>query len=400
MKRIRSIILTTVILGTLVGCGEEFTRDQTRSFIKYYGTYQTDAGWDIQRILSGGYAIAGSMVPDTTSKPVLIITDDAGNQVSGSPFVFGGDLSGAGRAVLVLDDGYLLGGTVSDTATDGESQTDWYVVRADMEGNELWSIQLGGEENDVLNHMANRREGGFVLAGKRSTNEQEDVWVVMVDENGNQLFDFLGNTLDDDDEANYILPTNDGYLVSCTYDDVLLDGTDLYVALLDSACNSTTTLTLGTEDYEFARTIRPYNSGYVAMCYTENTTSSLSEVRLYTFGLAGQNFENTDLLATIPVAGTDFKGEDLTVLENGTIVVVGTQEQNENQDAFLMFILENVDSAQGYDLLGTEVFGGSGNQTGVAIEQTYDGGLIFTGNNNVGGNNLITLIKTNAEGKF
>ncbi len=56
------------------------------------------------------------------------------------------------------------------------------------------------------------------------------------------------------------------------------------------------------------------------------------------------------------------------------------------------------------DQLGNQIFfrtfGGSGFQRAKAVDLASDGGYIITGSNESGGNSMLTLIKTDADGEL
>ncbi|MEX2371877.1 MAG: hypothetical protein WD578_12795 [Bacteroidales bacterium] len=389
------ILYVILLIFPLVfhACTDELTDLQKDSFMKFYGSYLNDAGRDVKALPSGGYAITGNIVPDSIVKMALIITDEAGNQVEGSPWFYGGKYQTGGTTLLLLEDGYLLGGTLVDTASDGELYTDMFLVKTDAAGNEVWSQRYGNEESDLLNHVIHRKTGGFVLAGKKTTNENEDLWIVMVDENGNKLYDFTGKDVDDDDEANFLISTGNGYLCACTYDDGSMEGTDIYILSLNENCSPEGSTVLGTEDDDIARTIIRYQDGFAVMGYTENTLTGQNDISVYTFSVENHNFKNVQKMATLSEPLADLTGEDCVVNSKGDIAIIGSREANDNRDMYLV-IIDSSGSIVGEPAL----FGGSGNQTGQAIDKTADGGLILTGSNAFGGNTVITLVKTDAGG--
>lgn len=393
MKPILFPVLLLVFAVMFSSCDDELTELQTGTFVKMFGSYRNDAGNDVKALSSGGFAVAGTMVPDSVAKMVLILTDEAGNQLPGSPFWFGGEYQTGGSAILTLADGYLLGGQLIDTTAEDRLESDIYIVRTDAEGNELWSRRIGGEGNDGLSHMAKGIGGGYVIAGKKNLNGNDDLWIILVDENGDLLFDFTGSDAEHDDQAEFALNTGTGYLVACTYDEGSLGGTDILIASLDKYCNVTDTWTFGTGNNDIARSIVRYNDGYLAMGYSENPATGLNQVVLYSFTVEADLIKNGAAFATISMTGADLTGEDCVVSQSGEIIVFGTMEVNENRDMALLRINE-----EGGMVADPETYGALGNQTGNALDKTPDGGLILVGNNTLEGNSLISLIKTNAQG--
>lgn len=74
---------------------------------------------------------------------------------------YGGNDDDIGKAVLVLDDGYLLGGT---TKSFGRIQSDAYLVKINKNGKKIWSIAMGGDSEDTLEALI-QIKGGFIFTG-------------------------------------------------------------------------------------------------------------------------------------------------------------------------------------------------------------------------------------------
>ncbi len=400
MKKI-ILILPVLILFT-IGCSDELSSVQKKSFIKFYGSYQTDQGKDVQVLPDGGFALCGTINPDSVTKMALLFTDEYGNQEEGSPHYYGENYRTVGNTLLRLQDGFLLGGYLEDTLSDGKLQTDGFLVRTDLSGDTLWTRRYGGNGDDYISHAIKRSEGGFVLAGKYMTNGQDDIWIFMVDEDGTLMYSLKGNNLSEDDEANYLLPAGTGYLCACTYVDDALDGSDFYIVYVDSYCNIITTRAMGTGYDDYARQILSFGDSYLLMGYTENTLTTHNQIALYTFQVEGNNIQNVQSLATFSESASDQTGEGCTITDEGNIAVVGTREVNENKDMLLLIInrdgslLSNEDG----EVTGIIKMGGTGNQTGSRIRVTPDGGLVMIGTNALEGNADISLVKTSARGEF
>ena len=402
MKKTLQYIVIFLAAIFLFSCSDGLTDFQKESFIKFYGSYQVDIGQDVQQLTSGGYALTGTMMPpDLNSKMFLLLTDEYGNQVDNSPIYYGGDYSCSGTSLLALDDGFLISGQITDSLvitvgsiSNTVPHTDIFVVRTDLLGNVLWENQFGGDANETASHAVERTSGGFVVAGKTEVNDQDDLWIIMLDEELNFLCEMTGNNSTDDDEANFILNTGSGYLVACTYNDAAFTGRDFMVLNIDDDCNLIDARSMGTNFEDFARSIVPYNGAYLLMGYSENSTTGNSQIALHTFSLEANLIKNQQLFATISTSGADFIGEACVVSSNDSIAVVGSHELNENKDMLLQFIGDDA------TIGSTILFGQQGDQSGYDIKRTLDGGLILIGSNGLEGNSVISLVKSNAGGKF
>lgn len=395
MKRHLHIKIAVCLALLASSCTEEVADLQKDAFIKFYGSYLNDVGRDVLSMGTSGYAVTGTIVPDSVARMVLILTDEAGNQKEGSPFVYGGEYQTGGEALLLLGDGFLIGGTLTDTTADDEIETDIYLVRTNESGDTIWTRRFGGDENDVLNHVVQRHSGGFVIAGKKTTDEDENLWILMVDESGHLIYDLEGSDLDDDDEANFIYRTADGYICACTYDDGTMEGTDIYLISLDENCNVLDARSFGDEDDNFARAIVQVGEGYFVMGYTESTVTGFDEIRLFRFSLENGEITASGQSATIWANGADIRGEDCILNSEGNIAVFGTTTVNENRDMYLVVL-----DGEGAFIDDPREYGELGNQSGYAIDVAPDGGLILVGSSTLEGNSLISLMKTDAGGGF
>lgn len=408
MKKILQYIVVFLTAIFLFSCSDGLSDFQKKSFIKFYGSYQLDVGHDVQQLASGGYALTGTMMPPpgdgnpvSIPKMFLILTDEYGNQLENSPLTYGGDHGTEGHCLLALDDGYLIVGQITDSLvitvgaiSNTVPHTDVYIVRTDLSGNVIWDNQFGGNGNETAYHAAVRTGGGFVVAGKTEISEQEDLWIIMMDEELHKLSEMVGNNVTDDDEARYIHNTGNGYLVACTYNDAAYTARDFMVLNIDEDCNLIDARSMGTNFEDHARSIIPYKGKYLLMGYNENTVTGNDQIALHTFSLEANLIKNQELLATISASGTDFIGEACVISSNDSIAVIGSHEFNENKDILLQFVGDD-------GTIGTKtLFGQLGDQSGYDIKRTLDGGLILIGSNGLEGNSVISLVKTNAGGKF
>jgi hypothetical protein len=116
------------------------------------------------------------------------------------------------------DDGFILGGESwsppgNDKTAANFGGADYWIVRLDAEGNQLWDKAYGGNQPDILFSLQQTSDGGFVLGGgsqsgmngnKDTTNfaavagTSADYWVVRLDQQGNKIWEQdLGGRYDD-----------------------------------------------------------------------------------------------------------------------------------------------------------------------------------------------------------
>ncbi|MBF9253004.1 T9SS type A sorting domain-containing protein [Pontibacter sp. 172403-2] len=145
--------------------------------------------------------------------------------------------SGADRLIVGLktkDGGYLAGGYSNSGISGDKSEAsrggfDYWVVKTDAKGNELWDKTFGGSEDDKLVSIIATEDGGYLLGGSslsgvssdksepnrgESHGKTEDYWIIKIDAEGNKVWDKTFGSLYSD-ELEVIVATKDGgYLLA------------------------------------------------------------------------------------------------------------------------------------------------------------------------------------------
>lgn len=118
---------------------------------------------------------------------------------------FGGTGSDLGRVVVPAGtNGFLFGGSSTSGISGDKTQAsqggdDFWIVRTDSLGVQVWDARYGGSGNDQLNDIVELPDGGFLLAGRsasgiggdktQASRGGYDYWVVRIDSSGNKAWD-------------------------------------------------------------------------------------------------------------------------------------------------------------------------------------------------------------------
>lgn len=106
------------------------------------------------------------------------------------------------------DGGYVLAG---ETRSFGVGGTDFWLVRADANGDSLWSRTFGGSTYDYCYSVSPTPDGGFILAGRTESfgAGNHDFWIVKTNDKGDSLWSrtFGGSSVD---VCNSAAMTSDG----------------------------------------------------------------------------------------------------------------------------------------------------------------------------------------------
>jgi hypothetical protein len=146
---------------------------------KTFGGVEYDTGEDVIQTNDGGFAIAGGITPYGSEwrDVCLIKTDKNGTEVWSN--LYGGDDLDWGRSLIQTVNGdYLVAGITHSFSPKGFNG---WVVKADENGNEVWNLSFGGEDDDWAISVIQSNDGGFITAGKyRSDDTSDDAWLVKI----------------------------------------------------------------------------------------------------------------------------------------------------------------------------------------------------------------------------
>ena len=207
-----------------------FIHSQDILWEKSYGGKNADYLFDAQPTADNGFILAGSSLSGKTG------TKTAGNNGDLDYWVWKMDangkldwqksLGGSGFDLLqsikgTQDGGFILAGTSSsnqgmDKQSDSKGLSDFWVVKLDAKGQELWQQTIGGSGQEDLLTVIPTRDGGYLLGGSsssaktiisttstlktqstakedltlktESTRGSMDYWIVKLDSNGNVMW--------------------------------------------------------------------------------------------------------------------------------------------------------------------------------------------------------------------
>ena len=146
-----------------------------------FGGSSYDYGYSVQQTSDGGYIIAGSTLSYGAGgyDVYLIKTDENGNETWSK--TFGGSLGDGSYSVQQTSDGsYIIAGYTFSYGAGGE---DVYLIKTDMNGNEVWSQTFGGSDWDEGWSVQQTSDGGFVIAGWTYSYGAggNDVWLIRLE---------------------------------------------------------------------------------------------------------------------------------------------------------------------------------------------------------------------------
>jgi len=234
-----------------------------------FGGVQSDYASTVLQTTDGGYIIAGSTDNfGSGDRDVwLIKTDNFGNETWNQ--TFGGTLSDAANSLVKTeDDGYIIAGS---TESFGAGASDIWLIKTDINGNEIWNQTYGGTLADMACSVQLTADGGYILSGMTSSlgDEDGDAWLIKTDGNGNEIWNqaYGGNLTE---YAQSILKTSDGGYLFAGYTYSFGAGaSDVWVVKTDSNGNEIWNQTIGYELGDMAFSIQSTSdNGYVLTGHT------------------------------------------------------------------------------------------------------------------------------------
>jgi hypothetical protein len=153
-----------------------------------YGGSYADVGNSVQQTTDSGFIIAGcSRTYDPGGLDVYLIKTDA----RGDTFwtrTYGGAGDDVGYSVKQTSDfGYIV---VGSTSSYGAGASDVYLIKTDAQGDTLWTRTYGGADDDEGYAVQQTPDGGFMIVGYTSSfgAGNSDVYLIKADSQGDTLW--------------------------------------------------------------------------------------------------------------------------------------------------------------------------------------------------------------------
>ncbi len=359
------------------------------TFQKIYGTENVDECKSIQITSDGGYILAGSVsVPDNLTDMYLIKANSEG-EIIWSRTYGGTNFDNAVYALQTNDGGYIVAG---QSVTEQAGDIDILIVKTDASGTMLWSKKYGSIVTDKAMGIEQTTDGGYIIFGYYAYGL--GAYLIKIDENGNITWTkayggkeyAIGYAAHQTTDGGYMLM---GRIVDSISDYVF----DIMLVKTDSKGDTLWTSTFGGPGEDDPYSAKQTNDGgYIITGRTYSFGAGSTDVFLT------KTDENGIVLWTKTYGGPlPDSGEDVVQTSDGGYIISGHSESFGNGASD--FYLIRVDEIG--DTLWTRTYGGVNGDYAYSIQQTADNGFAVVGTTNSFGeedNNNIYFVKTNADG--
>ncbi len=332
---------------------------------KRYGGEDTDLAESIIQTSDGGFALVGCL----DGHFGFIKTNSNGDQLWN--LTYGGKYSYAYSVVQTSDGGYAIAGHIR---LESSNNVDFYLVRIDSTGHELWSSTYGDVFDDEAHSLIAISDGGFVLGGTTADSlglHTDDYLLVKTDSYGNQLWNktFSGDLLN---QLCSLVQTNDGGYALAGYSSVPdYGGYEFRVVKTDSDGNLQWDKTYSCQDSVMAQAIiQSVDGGFVVTGNKGTGDSFIQDIWLIKTDSAGNLLWNKTI-------GQRYTYEEVTCIiqtTDGGYALAGWKGDNKPSADFLLLKTDSNGNE-----LWNQTFGDDGSQIAYSLVQTTDGGYALLG---------------------
>lgn len=399
MYKSKYILILGLVLSLLACDNLDISSNQADTFIKLFGSSNSDIGNDVKEF-NGGYLILATMTSeDENSEIVLIQTNKYGNQIPNGLDTLSslrGGNNKASKLLLTDDGGFIVLGTVEDTANNN---TDIYLNKFSSNVVSEWERFIGSASNEQGTALK-KASSGYIIAGSTTSEDlgngnnegTKDIFLVKVDNEGNVEWteNHGGNA---DDYSSDVIVINNGYVVLGTtnsFDEPGQNNNNIMLVETNLNGGSPDFVTYGGSNNDYGQSLVELNDGgYLILGTVENTEGKSNIYALKVEDNIHNILWNKEFGTTLNDMGFD-------LLKSGVgFIIVGSKELSGGFAGYF-FQIDN----DGNEIVdNTNTFGGYG-QIIYAIEPTSDGGYIMTGSSGAEGNEMVCLIKVNSNGEL
>lgn len=367
---------------------------EVKTFIKTFNEGGDDYGFSITITQNGGIAVIGSSNKGGDFDPYLIITDDGGNPISGTPKTID----------LGLGAGDEEGNSIITTSSGGLAymgynyntpNLDIFLIIADGNGNKLSGFPkwFDGGKNDFAGAITETDNGNLLIAtSSENSSGESDIWMILTSSSGVTQSGFPRRFNNDIDYGGTPVQTPNGFaILGSTYNG---SNFDLWLILTDPIGNelpgSGKAYDGGSGD-DFGNAIIVTKSGNLAMIGKSKYGPDFYPLLIITD-------LNGNPLPGFPKRFDDIFGNgDLSIAETkeGDLILAGSVNNGINTDVWLMKTDKDGNPRSGFP---KQFAHGFGDDFSSSIIATPDGGFAIVGQSHNGTNYDLLLIKTDSEG--
>ncbi len=361
--------MRTKLFGTLFMASALFATEIPITFDKTFGGKEDDVAKSVVKT-DDGYLIAGktkSFTNDRDFDAYLIKIDKNGEKLWSK--VYGGDDDEDANDIIRFGNDYAF---IGSTQTYGNERLSFYITKINTEGEIGWQVTYYRDEDDEYFGNAIATDGlDLVVAGtERHLNfmsSKINPLIFQLNKEGTRGWrGYYGGK--DDDFAQAIISTDDGYLMAGRTESYGHGDIDAYLVKLDKEGKEQWYSAYGGDDDDTSEDVIAVNDGYLSVGMTDSFDLTRNDVYIV------KTDKNGKMLWQKSYGGNrDDEGFAVTQSPDGGYVIAGRTESFSRRNGFDLYLLK-ID-ANG-KLIWERTYGGESDDAGYDILSTEDGYLI------------------------
>ncbi len=286
------------------------------------------------------------------------------------------------------DGGYIVAGWSYFTST----MMDVYLIKTDAWGDTLWTKTYGSPGQDAGESVQQTADGGYIIAGRTgSFPSGDDAYLIRANPQGDTLWARTYGIVDEYEAAFAVQQTRDGGFIMTGV--TFVGGSNVWLVKTDSRGDTLWTRNYGGASSDLGRAVQQtLDGGYIVGGWTYSFGPGDGDVYLIKTDSLGDTLWTRTYGSKGPDSGWDVK----QTADSGYIVVGGFTDTLMGKSYCYL-----VKTDANGDTLWTRIYGGPGEDRGLSVQQTADGGYIVSGYTDSFGTGLfdVYLIKTDSSGR-
>ncbi len=395
----------------LAGCNTEadVAPGESGTFVKFFGNINSDVAEDMKTTTDGGFIFLSSNRTELTEIEIdkihLVKTDAFGNiewerlypEEEGIPASEEESINLTGRSLLALEDGYIV---VGDSIYDEES-SNLYIMRTALDGNLLNEASLSIPGGNLKGRVIElTQEGGFIVLGQiENSAAPENMYLAMLNANLDVIWEQQYGI---GDEANVSRSFHVGEQEITWAGTTIRNPGEQDIRFISTPFDSKNTffdesVGLNNGRNDIGADIKRCPTGYVIVGTTNDTENGDNDMFLISISTAG----NVLWSETFGGSGND-TGESVMVTSRNEIVALGTTESFGNGERDMYLVKTDLSgNAIWTDTPGEgRTFGGVNDEAGSRVLETADNGYLLLGTEDFNDVGTMILIKTDQDGNL
>ena len=393
------LILLWVAFLPFVGCKQApLESRQLDTFTKFYGTSDLEIGYDLKTTVDGGYILAGTQTTASGSDIFVVKTDRFGNQ-EWTKNIGGVENESASAIVIDAEGNYVVAG-YQDL---GSGNKNVYVVKFSESG-VIWEKSFGGSNKEEAYDIVLTNDGGYAISGcAMDATGDLNALLIKIDGMGNESWTKDFGATGADWATSLIEKADGGFVLGCTtnsYGGAGLSNANFMLVETNAIGDEVDRATFGStlDNLNLHIAIDPTNNRYVVAGTNVNTSQTSSQIYYATFNQS--NLHSAVSSAIISDDAFD-SCADLVVDAENNLLITGNRDLAPAGSAERQFSTLFVAIAGNEITDETVGSNDASNQTGHSIVETLDGRVAIVGSNDeVSLSGMMTLIKLSKTGQL